>query len=246
MKKKNPSLSKPKARPIVQPDDGLPGKKVLFPIVGIGASAGGLEAYRELLQHVPGDIGMGFVLVQHLAPKHESALSELLSRFIKIPVAEVKDGMAVEPNHVYVIPPNMDMVILGGILRLTPRSMMLGQHMPIDYFLRSLATDRGTQAIGVILSGTGSDGTLGMKAIKAEGGITLAQDVETAKYPDMPRSAASAGCVDFVLPVKEIARELDRLGRHPYITRARPPEAREVSPQAEDGAGPNSRPAPQS
>ena len=151
MKKKNPSLSKPKVQPTVQPHDRLPGNGDLFPVVGIGASAGGLEAYKQLLQHVPGDIGMGFVLVQHLAPKHESALTELLSRFIKIPVTEVKDGMAVEPNHVYVIPPNTDMAILNGILHLTPRSTMLGHHMPIDYFLRSLATDRGAKAIGVIV-----------------------------------------------------------------------------------------------
>ncbi|MBI4165602.1 MAG: chemotaxis protein CheB, partial [Acidobacteria bacterium] len=121
----------------------------VFPIVGIGASAGGLEAFKQLLQHLPRDIGMGYVLVQHLAPRHESALPELLSRSIKMPVTEVKDGMAVEPNHVYVIPPNTDMGILNGVLQLIMRSAGEGHHMPIDYFLRSLAADRGTKAIGV-------------------------------------------------------------------------------------------------
>jgi len=119
-----------------------------FPIVGIGASAGGLEAFTELLRHLPGKSGMGFVLVQHLAPRHESVLTELLSRSTNIPVTEVKDGMAVERDHVYVIPPNTNMAVLNGVLHLMPRPEGPGQHLPIDYFLRSLAVDRKAASIG--------------------------------------------------------------------------------------------------
>src|SRR5215471_19161059 len=157
--------SKPKPAATAAPKSE--GQRVInrrFPIVGIGASAGGLEAFTELLSHLPGKTGMGFVLVQHLAPRHESVLTELLSRSTKIPVTEVKDGMAVEPDHVYVIPPNTNMAILNGVLHLMPRPPGPGQHLPIDYFLRSLAEDRKAASIGVILSGTASDGTLGMKA----------------------------------------------------------------------------------
>jgi two-component system CheB/CheR fusion protein len=123
-----------------------------FAIVGIGASAGGLEAFTQLLEHLPTNTGMGFVLVQHLAPKHESMLTELLSRATRMPVKEVQDGMPVEPNHVYVIPPNTNMDIMHGVLHLTPRTVTHGQHMPVDYFLRSLAQDQGGKAMGVHLS----------------------------------------------------------------------------------------------
>ena len=205
-----------------------------FPIVGIGASAGGLEAFRQLLHNTSPDLGMGIVLVQHLAPSHESALPELLSRSIKLPVSEVKDGIAVEPNHVYVIPPNSNMAILNGFLHLMPREATQGQHLPIDYFMRSLAVDRGERAIGVILSGTASDGTLGLKAIKAQGGITFAQDEQSAKYPGMPHSAVAAGYVDFVLTPAGIARELKRIGHHPYVTQAKLREALEVHSQGEN------------
>ncbi|MEK7407284.1 MAG: chemotaxis protein CheB, partial [Acidobacteriota bacterium] len=152
-----------------------------FPVVGIGASAGGLEAFTLLLRRLPADTGMAFVLVQHLDPKHESMLAALLAKTSAMPLAEVKDGMAVQPNHVYVIPPNADMVITDGVLRLTPRSTTRGLHMPIDHFLRSLAEEKKSRAIGVILSGSSSDGALGLAAIKAEGGITFAQDEESAK-----------------------------------------------------------------
>jgi two-component system CheB/CheR fusion protein len=187
-----------------------------FPVVGIGASAGGLEAFTQLLKDLSADTGMAFVLVQHLDPKHESMLTELIARATTMPVTEVKDGMRVKPDHVYVIPPNTYMSISGEVLALTPRSEIPGQHRPVDHFLTSLAEDRGSSAIGVILSGTASDGTLGLKAIKAEGGITFAQD-RTAKYDGMPRSAIAAGCVDFILPPGRIARELVRIGRHPYV-----------------------------
>jgi two-component system, chemotaxis family, CheB/CheR fusion protein len=204
------------------------------PVVGVGASAGGLEAFQQLLNHLPTTTGMAFVLVQHLAPRHESMLTELLSRSTKIPVQEVKDGMKVAPDHIYVIPPNSNMVISDGVLHLMPRRETDLQHMPIDCFLTSLAEDRKGQAIGVILSGTASDGTLGLKAIKAEGGIAFAQDEKTAKYDSMPRSAIAAGCVDFILPPEGIAKELARIGRHPYLIQTMAAEADETLAAGED------------
>jgi two-component system CheB/CheR fusion protein len=191
-----------------------------FPIVGVGASAGGLEAFSDLLRRMPEKTGMAFVLVQHLDPKHGSDLRDILSRITKIPVQEVTDGAVVEPDHVYVIPPNTSMVLEDGKLRLAARLLTCGQHMPIDHFLRSLAETLGSRAIGVILSGTASDGTEGLRAAKAAGGITFAQDAESAKYSSMPHSAVNAGCVDFVLPPQEMATELTRVAKHPYITPA--------------------------
>jgi two-component system CheB/CheR fusion protein len=188
-----------------------------LPIVGVGASAGGFEAFRELLMALPSDTGLALVLVQHLDPGHESLLARLLSKATAMTVAEVEEGMTVEPNHVYVIPPNKTMGIRNGTLHLMARGEPAVKHLPIDYFLGSLAEDRGNRAIGVILSGTASDGTMGLKAIKTEGGITFAQDIKSAKYDGMPRSAIAAGCVDFVLPPEGIASELARIGRHPYL-----------------------------
>jgi two-component system, chemotaxis family, CheB/CheR fusion protein len=187
------------------------------PVVGIGASAGGLEACRLLLKSLPPDTGLAFVLVQHLDPGHQSMLTSLLSKATEMPVTEVKEGMRAEPNHVYIIPPNTTMGILNGDLHLTARMEPGSRHMPIDHFLRSLAEDQGSGAIGVILSGAATDGTLGLKAIKSEGGITFAQEEKTAKYGGMPHSAIAAGCVDFVLSPERIARELARIGRHPYL-----------------------------
>ncbi|HEU0179969.1 MAG TPA: PAS domain S-box protein [Blastocatellia bacterium] len=188
-----------------------------FPVVGIGASAGGLEAFRQLLEHLPTDTGMAFILVQHLDPAHESILTELLSKATPMPVSEVVEGVAVEPNHIYVIPRHANMAIAQGILRLLPREDTRGQRHPIDFFLRTLAEEQSNRAIGVILSGTASDGTLGLEAIKAEGGITFAQDEDSARYDGMPRSAIAAGCVDFVLPPDRIAEEIARIARHPYV-----------------------------
>jgi len=184
-----------------------------FPIVGVGASAGGLEAYRHMLQALPRDAGAALVLVQHLDPTHTSLLSEILARSTSMPVREVQGELAVEPNHIYVIPPGRTMVIAGGVLRLLPREQTRSPHRPIDVFLRSLAESQRHLAVGVILSGTGNDGTQGLEAIKAEGGITFAQD-ETAQHDGMPRSAIAAGCADFVLPPEAIARELARIGHH--------------------------------
>lgn len=194
-----------------------PRAELITAIVGVGASAGGPEAFMQLLRHLPTDTGMAFVLVQHLEARHESMLTKLLAGVTSMPVAEVRHGMRVQPNHVYVIPANADITIVDGTLVVAGRRAPAGHHMPIDHFFRSLAEDQGARAIGVILSGTASDGTLGLKAIKAEGGITFAQEPGSAKYDGMPRSAIATGCVDFVLPVEAIAKELARIGRHPYI-----------------------------
>jgi two-component system CheB/CheR fusion protein len=190
-----------------------------FPIVGVGASAGGLEAFTELLKHLPLDSGMGFVLVQHLDPQHESALTKLLKRATSMPVEDVTNNLRVEPNHIYVIPRNTRLGIARGVLKLQPRPQNRGAHHPIDAFFEALAQDQRECAIGVILSGAATDGTLGLEAIKAEGGITFAQD-DSARYDSMPRNAAAAGCVDFVLNPEHIAKELARIAKHPYVVNA--------------------------
>ena len=187
-----------------------------FPVVGIGASAGGLEAFTELLKHLPVDTGMGFVLVQHLDPVHESALTKILSKATSMPVRDVANNLSVEANHVYVIPPNTTLSIAQGVLKLKPRKQARTPTRSIDSFLESIAEDQHERAIGVILSGTASDGTVGLEAIKAEGGITFAQD-DSARYDSMPRSAVAAGCVDFVLSPTDIAKELARIAKHPYV-----------------------------
>jgi two-component system, chemotaxis family, CheB/CheR fusion protein len=188
-----------------------------FPVVAVGASAGGLEAFTELLKALPEKPGMAFVLVPHLDPTHASAMTELLSRTTKLAVLQVQHGMRVKPDHVYVIPPNTEMTIASGMLQLETRARG-HQYMPIDVFMRSLAEDRGSNAIGVVLSGTASDGTLGLTAIKGAGGITFAQDSKSAKYDGMPNSAAASGCVDFVMPPARIAAEMGQLREHPYIS----------------------------
>jgi two-component system CheB/CheR fusion protein len=165
---------------------------------------------------------MAYVLVQHLDPRHESILAELLSQATKMPVSEAKGDVQVEPNRVYVIPPSQDIGIVDGMLKLVPRSQTGLPHMPIDYFLRTLAELQGSQGIGVVLSGTATDGTLGLKAIKAEGGIAFAQDPISAQFDGMPNSAIAAGCVDFILTPEGIAKELTRLGRHPYMAAGEP------------------------
>src|SRR5260370_23928704 len=154
----------------------------LFPIVGIGASAGGFEAFTQFLNALAPDTGMAFVLVQHLDPKHKSRLTELLGYSSKMPVLEAKDDMEVEPNHIYVIPENANMTVAEGRLRLSPRKKTEMPPMPIDVFFRSLGHDQQNRAIGVVLSGTGSDGTLGVEAIKGEGGIVFAQSERSAKF----------------------------------------------------------------
>ncbi len=198
-------------------------------VVGVGASAGGLEALTELLSHLPGDTGLSFVLIQHLDPTHESHLTELLSKASKMPVSEVKGGTRTEANHIYVIPPKCNLGISNGVLETSPRPES-GRNMPVDVFLRALAADRGSNALGVILSGTASDGTLGLQAIKAAGGVTFAQDVKTAKYDGMPGSAIAAGVVDFILPPAGIARQLAAFARDARV----PDDSRKAPDHSEE------------
>ena len=173
-----------------------------FPIVGIGASAGGLAAIAAFFSGMPADLdpGMAFVLVQHLAPDHKSILTDLIRRYTRMNVFEVTDGMVVQPNCAYIIPPNRDMAFLNGTLQLVAPVLPRGQRLPIDFFFRSLAQDLQERAIGIVLSGTGSDGTLGIREIKGEGGMAMAQNPESCEYDGMPRSAIATGLVDYVLP----------------------------------------------
>lgn len=188
-----------------------------FPIVGIGASAGGLEALMEFFKELPANTGMAFVIIQHLDPTHESLSPAIIGGVTKMPVHEVEDKTLVQANHVYVIPPDFSMAIFHRTLGLLPRSATRAPHMVIDFFFQSLAQDEKQRAIGVILSGTANDGTQGLLAIKAEGGVTCAQKPSSAKYDGMPRSAIAAGVVDLILDPAEMAKELTRLARHPYI-----------------------------
>ncbi len=190
----------------------------VIPVVAIGASAGGLEVFRRLLSDLPDDTGFAIVFVQHLDPTHHSMLSEILARSTTMPVSEVTDGMPIQPNHVFVIPPNVDLTVAGRVLKLAPRTQTPGSHMPVDRLLRSVAEQCRNRGIGVILSGSGSDGSAGVEAIKAAGGVTFAQDSATAKFDMMPKSAVATGCVDFVLPPEGIVAELVRLGHHPYMS----------------------------
>jgi two-component system CheB/CheR fusion protein len=185
------------------------------PIVAFGASAGGLEAFAEILKELPPDLGAAVVLILHLAPDHESVVSELLSRWTSMPVNVAVEGTAVERNHIYVIPPDRRMTLAAGALQLEPRA---GLYHPIDYFFRSLAKELGSRAIAVILSGMATDGTLGAAAIQGEGGVVLAQLPESAKHESMPRSAIEAGYVDAALRPAELAAEVARLCRDPYIS----------------------------
>ncbi len=218
---------------IVTEADASPPRGNPFPIVGIGASAGGLEAFGRLLSATPPNTGMGFVLVQHLDPQHESQLPELLSPLTTMPVVSVTDGMAVEPDHVFVIPPNTSMELKDGTLRLVAREP--GLHLPIDIFFRSLAKVQGSRAIAIVLSGSASDGSLGVRAIKAECGITFAQDELTARFSSMPRNAVATGAIDFVLSPEQIAQEINILARHPYLIPRRPGDAQTETLPEGDG-----------
>lgn len=183
------------------------------PIVGVGASAGGLQALLQLFESMPVATGMAFVVIQHLDAKHDSALGSILSDVTDMPVNEVKDNTVTRPNHVYVIAPGTELTVVRGVLNVVPRQTQVRQHTPIDFFLESLARDKVNKAIGVILSGNGSDGSQGLKEIKAVGGITFAQDPYSAKYDSMPLSAIATSMVDFVLSPREIASELAMIGK---------------------------------
>jgi two-component system CheB/CheR fusion protein len=186
-------------------------------VVGIGASAGGLEAFTSLFKALQPHLGMAYVLVPHLDPQRESAISQILGRATTMPVVQIENGMGISPDHVYVIPPNCDLTVSGLHFKIADREQPRSVNAAIDIFFRSLASEHGSNAIGIVLSGTASDGTQGLTAIKGEGGITFAQDTHSAKYDGMPASAIAAGCVDFVLPPEEIADELARIAQHPYV-----------------------------
>lgn len=209
---KNASKTRPKG-PVARPRAGAPGvgsatvKRVDaddLTIVGLGASAGGLEAFEQFFRNVRPDSGFAFVLVQHLDPGHASILTEILQRCTAMPVVEAKDQMAVAANHVYVIPPNCEMTIFRGALHLSTPELPRGHRLPIDAFLRSLAEEQGEKAIGIVLSGTGTDGTLGLRAILGAGGVSFVQEPETAKFDGMPTSAIAAGWATHVLPAAKM------------------------------------------
>jgi two-component system CheB/CheR fusion protein len=191
--------------------------------VGIAASAGGLEAFIELLSHLPIDTGMAFVVIQHLAPDSKSLLTEILAKVSLLPVQEVAARTRIEPNQVYIIPPNTKMIVEQGLLQLLPREKVLGKYMPGDAFFTSLAIECGHQAIAIVLSGGDGDGSVGLKAIKAAGGVTFAQSQATAKVNGMPNSAIATGNVDFVLSPADIAAELVRLSHEPLLSAPLPP-----------------------
>jgi two-component system CheB/CheR fusion protein len=202
-------------------DAGAPDSS--FFVVGIGASAGGLEAVSALLRRTTVD-GAAFVVVQHLAPNQKSMLTELLGRASILAVETAADGVVIAPNHVYVTPPNAVLALEGSTIRLEPPALGARAEMPIDAFFRSLAVNRGIKAMGVVMSGTGTDGTFGLAAIKAAGGITFVQDPASAKFDGMPRSAQESGSADFCLSPEAIADEILRISSHPYLRAAVAPQ----------------------
>jgi two-component system CheB/CheR fusion protein len=210
-------MTKKTSRDVAEADKSHGVETSHFPVVGIGASAGGFAAVRQLLAELADDTGMAFVLVQHLNPAYHSNLAELLDKATSMPVLTIENDMPLQPDKVYVIPPGQSLSLEGRTLKLMPRDKTVGPALSIDHFLMSLAVNLGEACVGVILSGTGSDGSKGLKVIKSEGGITFAQDEQTAEFPEMPRHAANAGCVDLVLSPQEIGRELNRLARHPLF-----------------------------
>ena len=223
----------PAKRVVDPPVAGGGGKRLGFPIVGIGASAGGLEAFEAFFEAVPAGSGMAFVAVAHLAPTHVSILPELLQKHTGMAVRQIRDGTRVEPDCVYVIPPNKNLTIFDGVLYLMALTQPRGANLPIDSFFRSLAQDQGASAVCVILSGTGTDGTLGVKAIKGGLGMVMVQDEESAKYEGMPRSAIATGLADYVLPPGRMPEQLVKYTQH--ATQKEPPglaPAGGPSPQA--------------
>ena len=173
-------------------------------IVGLGASAGGQDAFARFLAAVPADTGMAFVLVQHLDPHQRSLLAELAQRHTTLPVQEIEEGQRAQPNSVYVIPPNHNIDLLHGIFHLTPLDTVPGPRLTIDHFFQSLAQDQGERAVGIVLSGSGSDGAHGVRLLKAEGSLTLAQTPATAAHSSMPQSAIATGCIDQILPPEQM------------------------------------------
>ena len=205
--------------PVLSPEPGAPTR-----IVGLGASAGGLEPLEQFLGKVPPHSGLAYIVVQHMDPLHKTMLTELLQRATSMPVREITPSMRVEPDTVYVIPPNTELTVAGGVMHLAPPAQPRGMRLPIDVLFSSLARDQGDRAVGVVLSGMGSDGTVGLQAMKSQGGLTLAQQPESAQFDSMPRSAAATGCVDIV------ALPADMPGRILAVTGCPP------APAAADGA----------
>jgi two-component system CheB/CheR fusion protein len=198
------------------------GKTILnFPVVGIGASAGGLEALQDFFKNIIPTPDAAFVVIQHLSPDYKSYMNELLSRYTTIKIEIVTDGMALKANHIYLIPPKMNMTIFHGVLYLNELSATRTLNLPIDIFFRSLAKDQEKNAVGIILSGAGSDGTLGIKAIKEFGGMTMAQEAESAKFESMPHSSIATGMVDIVMAPKQLAEELINYIKHPFVKEKR-------------------------
>ena len=187
--------------------------------VGIGASAGGLEAIESFFTNMPPDSGMAFIVVQHLSPDYKSLMVELLSKKTTMPVHRAEDAMEVLPNHVYLIPPKKNLTIFHGKLLLSDQDHSRGINLPIDLFLRSLADDQAERAVAIILSGTGSDGMRGVRAVKENGGMVMVQSEESAKFDGMPRSAISTGLADFVLPPDQMPKQLQAFIKHPYVTK---------------------------
>ena len=222
--KKQDSKSKDQAPPSLPPADTntdlilVPESQDGFPIVGIGASAGGLAAFEEFFSGMPADKepGMAFVLVQHLAPDHKSLLTDLIQRHTRMKVFEVEDGMVVRPNCAYIIPPGHDMAFLNGALHLLEPQKPRGQRLPIDFFFRSLAQDQHERAIGIVLTGSGSDGTQGVRAIKGEGGMVMAQEPSSTAFDSMPRSAIATGLVDYTCLPAEMPARLIAYARHAF------------------------------
>lgn len=201
-----------------------------FAVVGIGASAGGLDAFKRFFSAMPAKSGMAFVLIQHLDPTHQSLTGELLARHTEMPVVEATDEQQIEPDHVYVIPPNRYLAMSGDKIRLSEPLERRGMRVPVDFFFRSLAEDRHERAIGILLSGTGSDGTNGVREIKAAGGMVMVQEPETTEWEGMPRSAIATGLVDYVLPVERMPKALTRYIKHWYVKGAPPAPVIEKAP----------------
>lgn len=196
-----------------------------FHIVGIGASAGGLESLEKFFENMPSDSGMSFVVVQHLSPDYKSLMVELLSKHTDMPVYRIEDSTEIEPNSVYLIPPKKTLIIFHGKLLLSDMDNKHSLNLPINIFFRSLAEDQGKKSVGIILSGTGSDGTLGIREIKGAGGMVMVQDEQSAKFDGMPKSAISTGLIDYILPPDKMPKALLSYAKHPYIAESRKEDA---------------------
>src|SRR5664280_2359947 len=199
---KRSPLKKKKITPVISSADNS------FYVVGIGASAGGLEALEKFFENMPGNSGMAFIIVTHLDPNHISIMPELIQKSTKMKLFQAEDGMVVEPNHVYVAPANRDLAILHGIIQLIEPLEAHGFRLPIDFFFKSLSADLGEKAICIILSGMASDGTAGLKVVKSELGMVMVQDPLSAKFDGMPTSAIKTGLADYILPIEDMPHQL--------------------------------------